>query len=333
MNSIKGKNYTVTRIHITKAIELLQLPNFQRDISTERTKHFVDTLNEYAEETGDIYEFPPILVGELNGVLYVIDGQHRFIAYKKFFDDIDINDPEQKDIINSFEIFITIRTVSDEIELKTYFSVVNNHYITTGLNTNINEMDCIALLKNYIKNVYPEFISHAQKPRFPNINIDSFASFCLQKGIRTQEKLIQLNEHTKDVIPIQKKLKIESKSPSNPLYLTWVYDEENKQPKKNRSITPQIRNQLWETYNGRSMDGICFVCGCEIKYESFEAAHVIPASKNGLDEINNLRCTCQTCNRFMGDTNLNDFKEKFYININQVLQSSQVQHSNSEVSH
>ncbi len=79
-----------------------------------------------------------------------------------------------------------------------------------------------------------------------------------------------------------------------------------------KSIPSSVKEKLWLNYNGKKYQGLCFVCKKEIDTKNFEAGHVIPASKNGSDNISNLRPICKSCNRSMGDMNLNEFKKKYH---------------------
>lgn len=79
-----------------------------------------------------------------------------------------------------------------------------------------------------------------------------------------------------------------------------------------KSIPSSVKKRLWITFNGKKYKGPCYVCKEIIDINNFEAGHVIPASKGGSDNISNLRPICKSCNRSMGDMNLNEFKRTYY---------------------
>lgn len=79
-----------------------------------------------------------------------------------------------------------------------------------------------------------------------------------------------------------------------------------------KSIPTSVKKKLWIDYNGKKYKGACFVCKEIIDINNFEAGHVIPASQNGSDNIRNLRPICKSCNRSMGNMNLNDFKQRYH---------------------
>ena len=45
-------------------------------------------------------------------------------------------------------------------------------------------------------------------------------------------------------------------------------------------------------------DGRCVLCGRKIKYEDMTIDHIKPTSLGGSDSVENLQCTCRTCNTF-----------------------------------
>ena len=81
---------------------------------------------------------------------------------------------------------------------------------------------------------------------------------------------------------------------------------------KRKSIPSSVKKKLWIDYNGKKYKGPCFVCKEIIDINNFEAGHVIPTSKGGSDNISNLRPICKSCNRSMGDMNLNEFKIRYH---------------------
>lgn len=69
---------------------------------------------------------------------------------------------------------------------------------------------------------------------------------------------------------------------------------------------------VWNKYIGDDKrTGPCYVCGTEIRIESFHQGHVIAEAKGGQRTLENLRPTCQLCNTSCGSENLDKFKEAF----------------------
>ncbi len=69
-------------------------------------------------------------------------------------------------------------------------------------------------------------------------------------------------------------------------------------------IPGALREQVWLLYCGdKYFKHKCLVEWCEniITPFTFEAGHVVPRSKGGTIDIDNLRPICAKCNRSMGD--------------------------------
>lgn len=50
-----------------------------------------------------------------------------------------------------------------------------------------------------------------------------------------------------------------------------------------------------ELYNQQG--GICYICFCKFSFKDMEMDHIIPISKGGKHESNNVKMCCGTCNR------------------------------------
>ncbi|MDX2241909.1 MAG: HNH endonuclease signature motif containing protein [Leptolyngbyaceae cyanobacterium bins.302] len=62
-------------------------------------------------------------------------------------------------------------------------------------------------------------------------------------------------------------------------------------------ITPELRKVVAERANG-----FCEYCRCQEKFspDSFEVEHIIPRSRGGTDDLENLSWTCGGCNGYKG---------------------------------
>lgn len=58
----------------------------------------------------------------------------------------------------------------------------------------------------------------------------------------------------------------------------------------------------------------CFYCDKSLKFKQITLDHLIPVSKGGVDEIFNIVTCCKTCNKFKGNTLLENY-EKIIINL------------------
>jgi hypothetical protein len=80
-----------------------------------------------------------------------------------------------------------------------------------------------------------------------------------------------------------------------------------------RAIPKSVKDAVWRKYFGEKKPyGKCDACEKRIHYQDFEVGHNVPASRGGTDNISNLRPICGTCNRSMGTLSIEDFKEKYF---------------------
>lgn len=96
----------------------------------------------------------------------------------------------------------------------------------------------------------------------------------------------------------QIKIFIEDIIPSTIIPVDFLQDKEkNKKNKKSRSpISPKLRFDVLR--RDKYVCQYCGACGPDVE---LEVDHVIPVSRGGTDDIDNLKTTCFDCNRGKGD--------------------------------
>tara|TARA_Y100000590_G_C15423486_1_gene902302 strand:- start:95 stop:616 length:522 start_codon:yes stop_codon:yes gene_type:complete len=84
---------------------------------------------------------------------------------------------------------------------------------------------------------------------------------------------------------------------------------------KRKSISGQIRKQVWETYIGQKTESKCFCCKknsiTPFSYcKTFHAGHIISHYEGGTATLDNLLPICYDCNLNMGKDNWDDYAER-----------------------
>ena len=157
-----------------------------------------------------------------------------------------------------------------------------------------------------IKNLYPdvlkEFITHLGSEYdlthlYIKLDIDNFQKYSPEEVKLDEDENVK-EEDSEISTPKQESLKSESKE----------------KKKKKAPISKELRTQVWSTYNGRSMDGKCFVCDERITLEIFECGHVDPESRGGKTELSNLRPVCKECNHGKGGMSTMNMIEYMLLN-------------------
>lgn len=79
-------------------------------------------------------------------------------------------------------------------------------------------------------------------------------------------------------------------------------------------ISQSLRQQIWIKYAGKSYEIKCICCGINIiNCFTFECGHIHPASKGGLNNINNLKPICSLCNKSMNTINFDTFQTEYLL--------------------
>lgn len=77
-----------------------------------------------------------------------------------------------------------------------------------------------------------------------------------------------------------------------------------KQSRKRLLYPHEVRELIY-----KNADGKCQLCGRKICYNTMTLDHIKPLSMGGSDSVDNLQCTCKTCNNFKGNILPENFME------------------------
>lgn len=227
---------------------------------------------------------------------YIVDGQHRYYAYKKLYETTGID----------FTISYVSKTCLDKNEIVTFFKSLNNNYELHDII--LDDFDRAEILKKHIVDKYSKHISHSEKPKYPNINIDQVLKYILDKfkSSNIVDEFEKLNVDIQHSIPKNEKYNKQKQG----LYIGYLFlKTENENEKK--KIPASVRFKLW-TNHYNTMTGSCTVCSSVIDNANFHAGHIISTYNGGTDNITNLSPVCSCCNLSMGTTNMTEFKDKYF---------------------
>lgn len=102
----------------------------------------------------------------------------------------------------------------------------------------------------------------------------------------------------------------------------WMTEEEKEQAKRDRVALSMVKRDkhgkiVRKTYSEDTRKliylnakGRCELCGRKILLEDMTIDHVNPLSMGGEDDVENLACTCYSCNLFKGNILPDDFLER-----------------------
>lgn len=102
----------------------------------------------------------------------------------------------------------------------------------------------------------------------------------------------------------------------------WMTEEEKAEARKNKVALSMVKRDkhgkiIRKTYSEDTRKliylnahGRCELCGRKILLEDMTIDHINPLSMGGEDDVENLACTCFTCNMFKGNILPEDFMER-----------------------
>lgn len=326
----------ISNLYICNSRDLLMkvdinTPEFQREIIPEKVNEIANELNSNPNLL-EIYN--PIILAELYGKNYVIDGQHRLMA-----------------LSNLLSYNYSVNCLYQVIKCKSHEEIIK-HFISINKNTplenfykNLNQdkagkiIEIKKAIKDWVSSEFKDYISSNVNPNLPNISIDKFLELLIGYmeeegledwfyGMEVDQIIYKLKETNQLfhnwflLIPKHHEMytkKIEKKKSRSPGFtlgfpINWldVFSGRDlpkliEKPKRKKFNKVQ-REQIWKYYIGDNMNGKCYCCERDISFTTYEIGHVHPVAMGGDDEIGNVRVICGLCNRSMGTQNLEEFK-------------------------
>jgi hypothetical protein len=293
------------KIFITKFSDLEiiykpQIPFYQRSFIDERVLYFYNKI----KNSKEVPFLSMLYFGNFEGKNYLLDGQHRYLAYKNFYK----NNNNQ-----NFNVCFTIKKCDTLDTLKQYFRDLNNNYLLHDLIINDDDLDKSNEIKKYMNENYKSCISQAESPKFPNINLDQLCNYLLKtfttiSGDEICDKIEYLNLCVGDLLQ-ETDIDLYNKGTNkNKFYLGFIFIKKNIK----HTIPAKIRYTLWKSTFPDISKGNCYVCNCDVEFDNFHASHIISVKHGGTDKLQNLKICCSVCNLSMGSKNLEDFKNNFF---------------------
>lgn len=230
--------------------------------------------------------------------LYIVDGQHRFYALKRYNENFE----------KSFNINYIVKLCTKKEEVVDFFKALNDNYNLHDII--LDNLDIAESIKNHIKSKYDKHISNSETPRYPNVNLDQVTKYIMdtfKDSSNPIEEFEKLNEDVYESIKDNEKF---NKSKQG-LYLGYLFTKSESDSKR-KHLPATLRHKLWNDYFENSTVGSCYVCSTSINNTNFHAGHITSVKNGGSDNISNLIPVCSCCNLSMGTQNLEMFKSKYF---------------------
>jgi len=275
-----------------------------------------------------------------NNTHYLIDGQHRYEAFKTMYQKMGHN------------IIIPIECVMvDTMEqVKENYKLINKNTPLPEFPENIDK-NIPETVAQYFKTKYPNIWSKNSRARRPHLYFNFFQEalgFLTDKlHLKTSDKLQELLETynsklsqwdikqfpdhkslNENIIKKCKDLKFYLgmyKHVSDSFGYKWVQaiieietGEKIKESKKSTKakIPKKIKNDSWDKYVGKDHGLALCLCCCQSQIEAkdFVGGHIISEKNGGTVTVDNIMPICSACNSSMASENMDGFVEKYYPN-------------------
>ena len=342
MNELKLNNKL---IKVLKTSELINdfhivIPEIQRIIEINKVNDIVMYQLDELKKKKKTNLLGVLSLNMIEDKYYLIDGQHRFRALKKLYEEYSHN----------IEIFIEIVNIENSAELKENYFILNKNTQLPELLDIENDKSLLKELMEYFQEKYPDIWSNKSTRIYrPFINFNYFQEtlhyLINEIKILDSKKLIKLIEDKnedlkswdrqifKGITDSQYEKAIKWKfylglytySSNDKWGYEWaryiIFDVTGKTPskykiKKKKLIPKKIKDDCWNKFIGKNVGGVfCLVCDNDKIYQNnFEAGHIISENNGGEILLENLLPICSKCNKCMGINNMLNWIEKYYPN-------------------
>ncbi len=280
-----------------------KVPITNREYIQERVDYF---YNQLLNDVNDIPYLNILHIAKINNEYLIMDGQHRFRAYEKFFNE------KKKD----FMIPFILRECNSQKEIRQYFKELNNNFCPNELIIEDSELEIAEVLKVYLKQKFKNQISNSLNPRFPNFNMDVliktiFGMFGKTSSSDLTEKITLLNEKIGQFLHRENYELYQYCIEKNSFFLPYLYCKSEAETKR-KSFPQTKRIHIWDKFFMNQREGNCYVCNKKIKMEEFHVGHGISLKNGGSNNDSNLYVLCSACNLSMGSMNMEEFKSIFF---------------------
>lgn len=313
---------------ISELMSNFKQTEIQRVVQEERVNEIFTSLRTNLDRNVENILPGVLIVAELKEDLYLLDGQHRFLAYARFYQECH----------RDLKVMVNIITVESKEEMKDIFNLVNNTLPVNQIPETLSDRKIVNKIIEHFKKKYGKIFSSCQsmRPFRPNIHITQFENCIFELVMcypdESAENIIQRLEDLNNDLKrksdeyLQKDANIPKKSFTKiketavkkgnlffGLYqdlscITKLYSYKPNEPFVRCRINPALRERVWNAHHHEEKEAQCPFCSAPITLSTCHIAHDIPASRGGDYTINNLYPCCPNCNLSMGTQTYDEWK-------------------------
>jgi hypothetical protein len=308
----------------------IETPDIKRSLNKNRINEIYTSMLKIYEKDEEPYVPSPITICETKNEIYIIDGNHRFNAYKKLLND------------NNYDVktYVSVIKIDKIDEIEVIFNQLNNSVSVEKMPKGIR-INQITHIKTYFMEKYTFFFRGSLNPHRPFVSETIFGETLgkiVERFPKMNHKTIisKIEEYNKDRSTKNenffKKKTTSIKSIRNameksntkggfyiglsgiewPEMLLTFFEIKKGQRFLNvrKKVPPPLRSAVWEKFIQEKENAKCPFCKEHISPENFEVGHDLTVSKGGGYDINNLFPICGKCNKIMSTDSFKEMCQK-----------------------
>lgn len=292
-------------------------PDIQRMIDTDKVNSIVAYQTKYYEQHKRFNFIGVISICNYDGQLLIIDGQHRYTAYKKLYA-----------VYPKCSLIVEVITVKSYDELKDNYCIINKNTQLPSFDSLIMQIKCEKIAKYFFDKPYLWTNKRANRP-WVNKNEFIQSIETLARDRDEKDIIVFIESMNKKYSSLKigdfcdgKEIKkaMLMKCNNSGFYLGLFsckdnsykyFTEINKKPVLNKRpvLNKSLRMACWNKYIGKKTAAVkCICCQSETIYNTdFHAGHILAVAKQGTMCMNNILPICSICNLSMGSQLMDDF--------------------------
>lgn len=311
-------------------LERVNIPDFQRSVDMEHVQHIYQDIADALERHEDP-KLDTIKLALCDDTTYLLDGQHRLIAYERILNDFghDLNPYVQTCIVNSEE---QAEQLFNKANTCLPVSIMPKGVKRSG----INQIAEFFYQRSAPKKGAPLFRGSGtnrpriQKSKFeetlakivkanPTMTttaiIDKIVEYEQQLNRKTYTFFKRKSDNDKKIIGMIEKADMLGSRlglvPLREIVRIFGVDEPPPRFEKRENIPKALRMRVWDTYCGTEVrHSHCPFCKERISLDNWHCAHDTAAAHGGDIGIDNLYPCCGGCNLSMGTATFEEFLRK-----------------------
>lgn len=294
-------------------------PNFQRQINWIHVEQIYNSIQSKFEAKqvpilSGVLQFvkvknasPP--VGANVNTIWLIDGNHRFQAYKKYY----LDNPSK----NDFYVIVNYITLATELECKNLFDQVNHvHPLQFVPDGSLKPTD-INIIVNHFYNLYKPMFKTTNAPRRPCISFQAFQS-CVTNALQFYEDHKDHKDHKDTKKDSESQRECKDQKDSSQIEITaesiikWMTELNEKYCKTDSLIMDDLKTKTdgktnaFETFKAKAQEST-FAFGMLYKHDPLFLTSLVKQKMNLVDASNNFSNSSNLQN------DLKDSKKRFQL--------------------